>query len=105
MMLLGAMLLAQGRMAGGGVLALALLPNGLGIYLWRSRREWEPYPAIQTLIGACALAAVVSVLLARASSPPTDAADPVPSLATLLIYPALMALFHLQERSARKPSA
>jgi len=104
LLLLGGILLVHGRMAGAVVLALGLAINGFGFYLWQARHRWEPYPAIQVFIGACALVAVVSILLASASNPSAEATDPIPSLPTLLIYPALMAVFHLQERSARKPS-
>jgi len=101
LLLLGGILLAHGRTAGGVVLALGLAINGFGFYLWRARHRFEPYPAIQVFIGGCALVAVVSILLASAAA---EASEPIPSLATLLIYPALMAIFHLQERSARKSS-
>jgi len=101
MLLLGGLMMGQGRASGAVVIALFLLVNGFGLYLWRGRHEREPYPAIQLLLGACTVTAVVSVLLASASNPSSDASH-APSLPTLLIYPALMGLFHLQEQSARK---
>jgi len=108
LLLLGTLMVGQGRGSGLVVLALGLAVNGLGVWLWRARREREPYPAIQILLAACTVAAVVSVLLASASDPGADtggdAARVAPSLPTLIVYPALMAIFHLQEQSARKSS-
>ena len=72
LLLLGAMMMAQGRTSGAVVLAVGLAVNGLGLYLWNARNEREPYPAIQLLLGACAVAAVVSVLVASASNPSSD---------------------------------
>jgi hypothetical protein len=103
LILLGGMMLAQGRTSGAVVLALGLFVNGLGFYLWHARASWEPYPAVQLLLGTCAVVALVSVLLASASTAPAGDSS-APSLPTLLVYPALMAVFHLQEQSSRKSS-
>ncbi|MBW2313756.1 MAG: hypothetical protein JRH10_06160 [Deltaproteobacteria bacterium] len=103
LLLLGGLMLGQGRSSGGVVLALGLLVNGLGVYLWSARGTREPYPAIQLFLGACSVVALASVLLASASNPSTGASS-APSLPTLLVYPALMGVFHLQETASRKSS-
>ena len=103
LLLLGGLMLGQGRSSGGVVLALGLLMNGLGVYLWSARGTREPYPAIQLFLGACSVVALASVLLASASNPSTGGSS-APSLPTLLVYPALMGVFHLQETASRKSS-
>ena len=110
LLLLGGLMLGQGRSSGGVVLALGLLMNGLGVYLWSARGTREPYPAIQLFLGACSVVALASVLLASASNPSTGGSSAstggssAPSLPTLLVYPALMGVFHLQETASRKSS-
>ncbi|HKJ23596.1 MAG TPA: hypothetical protein VKB65_02150 [Myxococcota bacterium] len=101
LLLLGVLMLDRGRSSGAVVLALGLAVNGLGVWLWRARHEREPYPSIQILLGACAVAAVASVLLASTADLEGGF---TPSLPTLLVYPGLMAIFHLQEQAARKAS-
>jgi hypothetical protein len=109
LILLGVLMLGQGRAAGATVLVLGLATNGLGVWLWRARQEREPYPSIQIFLGACAVVAVVSVLVAGASdrAAPTGTTTFTPSLPVLLVYPVLMALLHFQEhrdRTARDSS-
>lgn len=106
LLLLGVLLLAQGRTAGAAILVVAVALNGLGVFLWRQRASREPHASIQLLIAASAVAALISVLLAtpEAGSSPASS-DPfrtIPSLLVLLVYPALMTLLYLQERAARR---
>ena len=101
MPLLGVLMLAQGRMAGALVLGMALAVNGMGLFLWSRRGTWEPYPAVQLLLGASAVAALISVLLASPAPSPGEGFELAPSLPTLLVYPGLMLVVYLQERSAR----
>ena len=99
--LLGMLMTAQGRTAGIGVLGLAVAVNALGLFLWSRRASWDPYPAVQLLLGASTVAAVLSVALATLPGSSGDSFDLAPSLPTLLVYPGLMLVVHLQERSAR----
>ena len=62
LLLLGGLMLGQGRMGGAVVLALALAANGVGFWLWSQRNEREPYPSIQMMLGACAVVAFVWML-------------------------------------------
>jgi len=101
--LLGVLMLVQGRTTtGAAVVGLGLLANAVGLFLWMRRDTREPYPAFQILLGASAVAGLLSVLLARMPGGPND--DPftlAPSLPTLLAYPALMGILWIQERSDR----
>lgn len=104
LVLLGALLFAQGRAVGAEVLVLGLLPNVLGIALWRRRAEWAPYPAIQALVitsGVCALLAFVRIHAAGGLSSERGLGDG----GFLLVYPALAIAFHLRERGARRAAA
>jgi hypothetical protein len=104
LVLLGVALLSRGRAVGGVVIGLGLAPNLLGVALWRRRESLAPYPAIQGLVAACGLSALLAMLCIAAAglTPPSVG---LPSLWFLLMYPGLMLAFHLQERSARRPSA
>lgn len=101
LLVLGGALLAQGRTVGVAVLGLALAANVAGCVLWARRDRLEAYPAIQMLIAICGAAALVSVLLAGFTGGAGGEDDPTPSLLALLVYPGLMLVFWLQERSAR----
>ena len=103
LVLLGVLMLAQGRISGALVLALGLAANGFGVWLWRERQTREPYPSIQIFLAAVAVIALVSVLVAGASdrSAAAGATSFTPSLPVLLVYPALMAILHFQERQER----
>jgi hypothetical protein len=100
--LLGLLMLGQGRAAGAVVLALALAVNGLGVLLWSRRATREPYPSIQLLLGSSGVAGLVSVLLASPGATAEGGFQLAPSLPTLLVYPGLMLVVHLQERFDRK---
>ncbi len=105
LVLLGGLLLAQGRAAGAGVLALGLLPNLVGVVLWRHRDRLRPYPALQLLIVAAGLSALAAMLLLWRSKAPIPSLELPSGLWFLLVYPGLMLMFHLQERASRKAAA
>ncbi len=101
LLLLGGLLLARGASVGALVLVLGLVPNALGVVLWRRRERWAPYPALQLLIavsGASAVAALAAVWVAGETLPGWSFRG---GFLALAVYPALMGMFHLQERSAR----
>ncbi len=102
LLLLGGLLLAQGHPVGALVVVLGLFANAVGCLLWRARRRWAPYPALQLLIavcGLCAAAALGAVYVAGRTVPGWSFPQAAYALA---VYPALMAMFSLQERSARR---
>ena len=103
LVLLGGLLLAQSRSVGAAVLLCGLVPNAVGIWLWRRRDAWTPYPAVQVLLVACGLCALLALLCVRAEGGELPGAQPL-SLWTLSVYPGLMLAFHLQERGARRTS-
>ncbi len=98
--LLGAALLAQAKPVGGQLLLFAVIPNFVGFVLWRLRSRMSPYPAIQALIAVCGVSALCGMLCLRASSA-VETLEGLPSIWFLLMYPGLMLMFCLQERSAR----
>jgi hypothetical protein len=102
LVLLGLLMLGQGRTTGAVVLALALAVNGLGVFLWSRRATREPYPSIQLLLGSSGIVGLISVLLASPGSTAESGFQIVPSLPTLLVYPGLMLVVHIQERLDRK---
>lgn len=105
LVLLGCLVMAQGRMVGAAVLLFGLLSNLVGLALWRHRDRLSPYPALQLLIATAAVSALVSMLVLWRSGGPVPPLDLPSSLWFLLIYPGLMLVFHLQERAARKAAA
>jgi hypothetical protein len=99
-LLLGVAVLTHSKALGAELVVLALLPNAIGIHLWLRRHEIAPYPAIQILVAACGLSALLSLfVVARAGMSPSSLGLP-PGI--LPIYPALMLVFHLRERAARQ---
>jgi len=99
--LLGILLLFDAPLLGALVLALAAAPNVIGIILWRMRDRIRTYPAVQALIVAAGLAglmAIVSIDIAgRIPVRPRSSA-----YWSLLVYPAVMVVLHLQNRAARR---
>jgi len=102
--LLGILLLFDAPLLGVLVLALATAPNVIGIILWRTRERVGPYPATQILVavsGAFALLTFVSLDVAgRIFILRAGAGRHVYWI--LLVYPALMLVFHLRDRAARR---
>ncbi|MBW2232959.1 MAG: hypothetical protein JRH17_21440 [Deltaproteobacteria bacterium] len=100
LVLLGALLLAQSKAVGGLVVLFGLVPNLIGLALWRRRHSLSPYPAVQGLIATCGLSALLAMLCIRTVGL-GPSVDP-PTVWLLLIYPGLMLVFHFQEQSARR---
>ncbi len=105
LILLGCLVIAQGRMVGAAVLVLGLLPNLVGVALWRSRHRLSPYPALQLLVATAGIAGLVSMLLLWRSGGDAPSLSLPSSLWFLILYPGLMLVFHLQERAAGKTAA
>ena len=102
LVLLGCLLLVQGELVGVVALALGLLSNVLGLLLWRRRQTMPPYPALQILLGVTGLSAAVSLAAISVAGSSFSASS---GFWFLLLYPALMLRFHLQERATRKAAA
>lgn len=101
LIVLGILLLFKSQSVGGVIVALGVIPNLLGLALWRRRHSLAPYPAIQILIAACGVAALLALFAIRASAFEPAPAD-LPSAWFLLMYPALNLNFYLLERRFRK---
>lgn len=98
--LLGASLLPSSPGLGGLVVTLGLIPNALGGLLWRRRQTLSPYPALQALLATCGLAALLALVCLRAAG--VAGADTLHAWGSIALYPGLMLVFHLRERSARR---
>jgi len=103
-LILGVVVFTQLKSLGLLLIAFAVTPNLVGIALWRRRHVLAPYPAFQSLVAACGLAALLAVVSARAAGfSPVSLGLPPAWL--LLMYPGLMLIVHLRERSARRAAA
>jgi len=91
---------------GTAIIALAVAVNGIGLILWEHRDRIRPYPAIETLIAVVGCAAFVAFALLDGTSAwglaGTAASGERPPYAVLLVFPALMVMFALQEHVARR---
>lgn len=108
LVLLGGLLAAKAPRAGILVVVCGLLPNLAGTLLWMRRDRLAPYPALQGLL------AIVFVFTALAigglvwSGPalgldPSFSSEARQSAWILLLFPALMAMFHFQEKGSPPP--
>lgn len=108
LLVFAAILLAQDRLDGALPLLLAFTgANGVGLWLWSRRATLAPYTAIQILVATMGVATLAALLGLRWTGALSEAehafADgPQRLYWTLLLYPALMAMFALQERAARR---
>jgi hypothetical protein len=102
--LLGGVLAFQAPRAGLLLLFCGLLPNLLGTLLWLRRDRLAPYPALQGLL-AIVLVCTAIALGGLVWGGPVLGLDPRFSAEIrqaswiLLLFPGLMVLFHLQEKS------
>jgi|GEM_PF-1407271 len=99
------------------VFAAFLLPNLGGTALWILRHRVAPYPAIQTLLILCWIAAIACIFVAESSglwhaiagvpihtgggAEGTVSAESM-NVMVFLLFPLLMLVFHLIQRQARK---
>jgi hypothetical protein len=103
MFLAGALVLVQGSLLGLVLIACFLIPNVVGLILWRLRDRIAPYPAAQALVvlmGVFALLALVAfdvsgrlALYARGS--------PRSVYWILAVFPMVMLMFHSKDRSGK----
>ena len=83
------------------MLAFGLGANAFGTWLWSRRETLAPYPAIQMLLAACGVAALLTVLALSGTAPELGRGERL-SPWILLLFPGLMVTFHLRERAARR---
>jgi len=107
LVVLGAALSIRGdSSAGTAIIALAVAANGIGLILWEHRDRIRPYPAVQTLLAVAGCAAFVAFALLDGTSPwglaCTQAGGGRPPYTVILLFPAMMILFALQEHAARR---
>ena len=78
-----------------------------GTYLWGRRTSLLPYPAIQLLLllcGICSAVAIVAALYLAPNLLPAVRLTLTKSLLLLLLFPAMMLVFHILESNARRPT-
>jgi hypothetical protein len=105
--ILGAVLSARDRSTSGtAIIALAVAANGIGLILWEHRDRMRPYPAIEALVATVGCAGFVAFILLDGTSTWGLAAAQTggsrPPYPVLLVFPAMMGLFALQEHAARR---
>ena len=101
MFALAVYLAVTGERAGALVVAgLAVVATAVGTFVWTRRATLRPYPSLQLLIAVCGICAAGAMLALDAMGvglPQDQELHP----SVLLIYPALMVMFHFQLRQAR----
>ena len=104
--ILGAVLSIRGASSTGtAVVALAVAVNGIGLILWEHRDRMRAFPAIEALVAAVGCAGFVAFVLIDGTSRWGLAVAPAggsrPPYALLLVFPAMMGFFALQEHTVR----
>ena len=110
LVVLGILLVFQAPRAGSLLLVCGLLPNLIGTGIWMRRCRLAPYPALQLLVATVfvftALALGGLILCGQPLGlQPQYSVETRQVVWILLIYPGLMLMFHLQERSASRMNA
>ena len=104
MLLAGVLVLAQGSLLGLVLIACFLIPNVVGVVLWRLRDRIAPYPAVQALVvvmGVFALLALVAFdVSGRLAAYSEGSSRSVYWI--LMVFPTVMLMFHVQNRSGKK---
>ena len=110
LILMGSLLIPVDLQPALGVMACGVIPNLIGTWLWTQRSRMAPYPALQLLLALITLSALCAFLLLdyaglmdhewNGTSWPGNG-----GYFNLLIFPALMLVFHFRERAARGTGA
>jgi hypothetical protein len=106
-LILGLLLVPRDFGAGSVCLGVFVLCNLGGFLLWRSRQSLSAYAGLQGLLAilfAGVVVVYVTLLLRGPSKPPEPGALVSTSLPLVVVvmFPALMLLFYLRERSVRR---
>lgn len=106
MLLAGALVLYQGSWLGAVIILFFLLPNVIGLLMWCRRDRISPYPAVQVLMAAIGLFSLLTLVAFDASGrlAGTGSGSPRSVYWIMLVFPATMIAFHLQNRSGGKKS-
>jgi hypothetical protein len=104
--IMGGILVSKDLVPGLVVIGCGLAPNLLGFLLWGRRDRIAPYTAIQTLflvMGLCTLLAFIAIdSSGRVGELDPSMKSPRHMYWMLLIFPALMGLFHFHERAGKR---
>ena len=107
MLILAVLIALKDPFVGGVVFVCFAVPNTIGWSLWKRRQRLRPYSAMQMLVvveGVFALIAMAATHLGHAMRhlPESSQTSPWAMYAALLVYPAVMFQFHVQERGMRR---
>jgi hypothetical protein len=107
MVILGFTLIQRNSWMACLCLGMALLVNLLALWLWSRRDRFAPYPCIQGLLAAVTLATLAILVTFDATGrladlDPRFRNNPRGLYTLLFMFPALMAMFHFQNRLGRK---
>lgn len=107
MLLAGSLVLYQGSWLGAVILLFFLLPNVIGSLMWYRRDHISPYPAVQALMAVVGLFSLLTLaafdVSGRFPGPgPHSQGSPRSLYWIMVIFPATMIMFHLQNRSGGK---
>ena len=105
LILLGTLLAIKEMMPGLVILFCGLIPNFVGYRMWSNRNRLAPYPAIQKLLLTIFLFTAMALGTAIYFEHVDNSQHLVGarmSLWILLIFPAIMLLFHYLEKSGKK---
>lgn len=107
LVILGGALACQVLLPGLLILACGLIPNIAGYAIWRHRERLAPYPAIQklmlTIFLFTAIALGIAIFYEHAKNL-EKLSGATRSTWILLLFPALMLMFHFQEQAGKKPA-
>jgi hypothetical protein len=101
MIIAGVVLLARGVVPGIWLLVCFAATNVIGFVIWSRRDRIAPHPAIQCLLAVMAVATAIGLILLDIHG--GAAGMPMPSwyYGVLLLFPAMMLQFAMQERASR----
>ena len=106
-LLAGSLVLYQGSWLGAVVLLFFLLPNVIGTLMWHRRDRIPPYPALQALVAVLGLFTLLTLVAFDVSGRLAglgvrSEGSPRSVYWIMLIFPAAMIMFHLQNRPGGK---
>ena len=110
MLVAGLMFIPQSLVSAGVLMACFAIANAVACRMWLRRDRLAPYPSIQWLIVVMGVVAAIAFVTVDRSGPLMYLdLEPSPFPKTLywylLIFPAMMLMFHFIEREGRKRRA
>ena len=101
----GVVFLLQDSFLGMAWLLCFAIASSSGVFLWRFRHVFAPYPAMQALLFVCGVGGATAMSAAYFLAPESlDVVQltPAGSFLFLMVFPILMVWFHLLEMGSRQ---